>query len=177
MKKFKYFIIPSLVFCVTFFNCEKDDICSESTETTPKMHVVFYDIAIPSDNTPKNVSKLRVMGVGHPDPNVLPGYDGSKDAAEVYLPLKTTANSTQYVLHQGYKVDENNNVLGNPDTINISYVRKEVFVSRACGYKTIFENVVITVEDDGNKWIKLVQAENDNQTVEHETDIHYKIYH
>ncbi|HLV13687.1 MAG TPA: DUF6452 family protein [Xanthomarina sp.] len=177
MKKFKYFIIPSLVFVATFFSCEKDDICSATTETTPRMHVVFYDNNLPSDNSPKNVSKLRITGVGHPDSKVLTGFDGSKNASEVYLPLKTTENSTQYVLHQGYGLDANENVLGNPDTITVSYIRKDVFVSRACGYKTIFENVVITLEDDGNTWIKLLQAENDNQTVEHETDIHYKIYH
>lgn len=179
MKKIKYFIVPILVLFITFFNCEKDDICSETTETTPSMHIAFYDINFTNeDDIPKNVDKLRVMGIGHTDPNVLPGYEGSAtNTQEVYLPLKTTENTTQYILHKSYKIDENDNVLGNPDTISISYVRKEIYVSRACGYKTIFENVVMTVTADGDNWIKLVRAENDNQTVEHETDIHYKIYH
>ncbi len=170
-------IIALLVLCFTVGSCEKDDICSETTETTPKIHIAFYDITLPSENTPKNVNRLRVTGVGDPDPGVVSSYDGSKAQKEVYLPLKTTENSTQFILHKGYKIDENDTVLGNPDTITISYVRKEVYVSRACGYKTIFENVVISVEDDGNKWIQLAQSVNDNQTVEHEDDIHYKIYH
>ncbi|MCX7548663.1 DUF6452 family protein [Xanthomarina sp. F1114] len=178
MKKYNYFIIPILVFFTLFFNCEKDDICSETTETTPKMHIAFYDINFANEeDTPKNVSKLRITGVGHPEPDVLPGYDGSANIQEVYFPLKTTENSTQYILHKGYKIDDNDTVLGNPDTITINYIRKEIYVSRACGYKTIFENVVITIEDDGDNWVKLARAENDNQTVEHETDIHYKIYH
>ncbi|MFL0354525.1 DUF6452 family protein [Xanthomarina sp. GH4-25] len=177
MKKYRFLIIPLLVLFVTLLSCEKDDICSETTETTPNMHIVFYDINFPSTDTPKNVKKLRVTGIGDPDPGVVSTYDGSKSAKEVYLPLKTTENSTQFILHKDYKIDEDDNVLGNPDTITISYVRKEVFVSRACGYKTIFENVVVTVEDDGDKWIQIAQAVNDNQTVEHEDDIHYKIFH
>ena len=169
-------IIALILFCFAVTNCEKDDICSESTETTPKINIAFFDINFPATDTPKNVSKLRITGVGHPEPNVLPDYD-AVTKNEVLLPLKTTESSTQFTLHNNYRLDDNDNVLGNPDTITISYVRKEVFVSRACGYKTVFENVIITVEDDGDNWIKLIKAANDNQTVENEEDIHYKIYH
>ncbi|PWK17405.1 DUF6452 family protein [Xanthomarina spongicola] len=176
MKKYSFLIITLLVLFASLLSCEKDDICSETTETTPSMHVAFYDINFPSTDTPKNVTKLKVTGIGDPDPGVLPGYDAITKK-EAYLPLKTTESTTQYILHKNYRLDENGNVLGNPDTITVSYVRKEIYVSRACGYKTIYENVVITVEDDGNKWIQLLQAENDNQTVENESDIHYKIYH
>jgi hypothetical protein len=139
------------------------------------MRIGFYSIILPSDNIPKNVTKLRITGVGNPD--VLPGYEGTKNINEAYLPLKTTQDNTQYVLHQNYSVDENGVVLGNPDTISINYIRKEVFVSRACGYKTIYENVVLAVIDDGDNWIQLAQAANDNQTVENETEIQYKLYH
>ncbi|TYA56331.1 DUF6452 family protein [Formosa maritima] len=170
-------IIALLLLSLTVTNCEKDDICSESTETTPRMHIAFYDINFPSTDTPKNVVKLRINGIGDPDPGVLPGYDGSKNLSEAYLPLKTTEGSTQFILHKNYRLDDNDNVLGNPDTITVSYVRKDIYVSRACGYKTIFENVIITVDDDGDKWIQLVRAQNDNQTIENESDIHYKIYH
>lgn len=169
-------IIALILLCFAVTNCEKDDICSESTETTPKMHIAFYDINFPSTDTPKNVTRLRVTGIGDPDPGVLTGYDAT-NSSEAFLPLKTTENTTQYVLHRNYRFDDNGDVLGNPDTITVSYVRKEIYVSRACGYKTIFENVVLTVLDDGNKWIQLAQAENDNQTVENESNIHYKIYH
>lgn len=176
MKNLKYFITPLLVLTLTLMACEKDDICSETTETTPSLHIAFYDINFPSIDTPKNVTKLRVTGIGNPDPGILDGYDANT-TNEAYLPLKTTENTTQYVLHRNYRLDDNGDVLGNPDTITISYVRKEIYVSRACGYKTIYDNVVITVEDDGDKWIQLVKAENDNQTVENEADIHYKLYH
>ena len=166
-----------LLLCFTLINCEKDDICPETTETTPKLHIAFYDNSITNEDTFKNIDKLRVTGVGHPTSAFLPGYDGTKEGLkELYLPLKTNADITQYVLHRGYKID-NNVVLGNPDTISINYSRKDVYVSRACGYKTIFENVAITLKSDSDNWIKIVQEENENQTVEHETDIHYKIYH
>lgn len=178
MKKNKYFIIPLFVFLLTFFNCEKDDICADTTLTTPKFHIAFYDINLPNgEDVNKNANNLRVTGIGHPESLVLTDYDGSKNFKEAYLPLKTTENSTQYILHKDYKIDENNIVLGNPDTITITYTRKDIYVSRACGYKTIFENVILTVESDNNNWIQFIEATEVNQTVENETDIHYKIYH
>ncbi|GGG50382.1 DUF6452 family protein [Bizionia arctica] len=174
-------IIALLLLCFAVTNCEKDDICSESTETTPNMHVAFYSITIPSDDIPKSVTKLRITGVGNSEVlSINDGatiYNGASDVTEAYLPLKTTENNTQYVLHKNYSVDEDDVVLGNPDTISIDYIRKEVFVSRACGYKIIYENVVLTVLDDGDNWIQLALAANDNQTVENEEEIQYKIYH
>lgn len=165
-----------LLLCITVTNCEKDDICSETTETTPSMYIGFYDINFPNTDTPKNVVKLKINGIGDPDPGVLPGYN-AKTVSTAFLPLKTTKNSTEYILHKNYRLDANDNVLGNPDTIHISYIMKEIFVSRACGYKTIYENVVLNVVPDNDNWIQLVKAANDNQTVENESEVQYKIYH
>ena len=101
------------------------------------------------------------------------------------LPLKTTETSTQFKLHQEYAYDNNGTpddtsddiISGNEDIITIAYATEEIYVSRACGFKTAFKNVTVNVEDDGDKWIQIIQSVNDNQSVEDETAAHFKIFH
>ena len=50
-------------------------------------------------------------------------------------------------------------------------------MSRACGYKTIFKNVTLTIEPDSDNWIKSRQPLNDNQSVEDEKETHFNIFH
>lgn len=49
MKKF----IIILIATATIYNCESDDICPESTLTTPRMIITFYDVNNPEER--KNV--------------------------------------------------------------------------------------------------------------------------
>ena len=63
------------------------------------------------------------------------------------------------------------------DIITITYTTKQVYVSRACGFKTVFKNVALTVENDGDNWIQFIQSVNDNQTIENENAPNYNIYH
>jgi hypothetical protein len=101
------------------------------------------------------------------------------------LPLKTDANNTQFILVKEASIDDNGTpddstddiIIGNYDTISINYSRTNIFVSRACGYKTIFENVTLTIVDDGDNWILSQQPLNPNQSVEDETTAHFNIFH
>ena len=61
MKKI-VFITLSLLLAVSFWNCEKDDICAEGTPTTPRVIIEFYDAANPT--VLKNVTNLRVEEFG-----------------------------------------------------------------------------------------------------------------
>jgi hypothetical protein len=69
----------------------------------------------------------------------------------------------------------------NPDTLTITYSREDIFVSRACGYKTIFKNVEVSIEnedeDDNENWILNTQSINDNLNVEDETEAHFNFAH
>ncbi|GAL77203.1 hypothetical protein JCM19274_4916 [Algibacter lectus] len=66
----------------------------------------------------------------------------------------------------------------NIDIITINYSRTEVFVSRACGYKTIYENVTVQIESDEDNWIESIQPPlNSNQSVEDETETHFNLFH
>ena len=67
---------------------------------------------------------------------------------------------------------------GNEDVIQINYSREEVYVSRACGYKTIFRNITLLLDaNDTDRWIINKENVTENQTVEDETSTHFILYH
>ena len=137
----------------TLINCEKDDICIEAT--TPKLIVVFYNDSIPADK--KKVDSLTVWA----DEKGKIYENRSIDS--IAIPLDLTQNSTLYKFKSGALID----------TINFTYDRKDVFVSRSCGYKTIFENLQIEIRSAN--WIKNDTIK--NTTIDNETAVHLSIFH
>lgn len=180
MKFFKLFIIPVLIIVGISLACEPDDICPESTPTTPRLIIDFYDVDSPENK--KNVFDLVVIGIGNEF--ILSDYNFT-DTDNVFLPLKTDVNTTQYVLIKEASVNDNGTpddtsddfIDGNPDTITINYSRELVYVSRACGYKTIYKNVTLTIESDDNNWMKSRQPLTDNQSVVDEFETHFNVTH
>ena len=138
------------------------------------MIVEFRDATL-SDNT-KNVTGLRIEDFDNSD-HVLDGYSITSED-QMLLPLKTDANETKYIVYSDY-ANTNDVITGNPDVITITYERKEIYVSRACGYKTIFENVLLTIEPEAgsDNWMLFAVSENENQSVINEDEIHYTIRH
>ena len=57
MKKIKFFI---LFIAISLINCERDDICAETTSTTPRLLIEFYD-ALSTDDL-KNVALFSSEG-------------------------------------------------------------------------------------------------------------------
>jgi len=162
-------LIALLLLFTVLYNCERDDICPESTATTPKLIIRFYDITEQTET--KNVLALQIQGV---DSEKI--YQSAVSTDSVALPLKTYENITSFKMHKNYVDDGNGNISGNEDIINIQYSPEEVYVSRACGYKTIFNFDELIVVDDGDNWIELIQIEYP-LTVDNETEAHVKIFH
>lgn len=166
-----------LLFICIAFSCERDDLCPDDTPTTPKMVVEFRDVTL-NDN-PKNVLKLRIEDVNDAT-RVLPGYNAITED-QMILPLKTDRDEnnrgiTQYRVYRDYDV-VNDVIEGNPDILTIEYLVEDIYVSRACGYKTIFKNVSVVIEPDSDNWMLFAPAENDNQSVINEDEIHFTIRH
>ena len=146
------YLILLIILSFTLINCEKDDICIETT--TPKLIVVFYNNEIPA--TKKAVTSLTVSADGQG--NI---YE-NKSLDSIAIPLDLTQNSTLYIFKSGAIID----------SINFSYDRKDVFVSRSCGYKTIFEN--LKIESRSAHWIKNDTIK--NTTIDNETAAHLTIF-
>jgi len=179
MKKASLLVIL-LTLMISYFSCERDDICPDATPTTPRLIIDLYDSENP--DTKKNVFDLVVIGVDNDD--FLADYI-FQDVDDLILPLRTDVNTTEYILIKEATVNDNGTpddgtddfVDGNQDRITINYSREQVFVSRACGFKTIFKNVTLTIVQDGDNWMLSRVPLTDNQSVEDETTTHFNISH
>lgn len=167
-------IVILLLIAITI-SCEKDDICDENTATTSRIVIEFYDATI-TTNT-KNVTNLKVIGLDENGDELTDAYDTFDNESKIELPLKTTASATKYSL----VLNSTDNVNINQDFIEFNYSTNEVFVSRACGYKTIFElnqgNPFLLSDSatpDG-QWIQQVNIE--QTTIDNENETHVKIYY
>lgn len=157
--------------------CEKDDICSAGTPTTPRLMIEFYNLASPADL--KNVSTLALISAETTDTIKF------NNVSKIAVPLMTTQDQTQYRFILNYT--NPNPALVFEDELEFNYTRQNVFVSRACGYKTTFKlNSEIDPDvlkpiilngipnDESGAWIKNIVIERFN--LENETEVHVKIY-
>ena len=91
------------------------------------------------------------------------------------MPLKTFENtSVSYFIKNGSVAPTSDD---NSDSVIFNYTRKTEYVSRACGYKTLFtlnSTNPITVTPDSNNWIQSVVVSQPN--IENENETHIKIY-
>jgi hypothetical protein len=181
MKYLKTITFSLVLMVLLLSGCEKDDICAETTQTTPKLVLRFYDITSQDDT--KNVTALRVTGLDDNNEEITITNLSLVTTDSITLPLRTDAHETKFTFHLDYEVDDNGTpedpdddiVLGNSDIVTISYQREDVYVSRACGFKTIFNNVSFSFEADADNWI--INSEIINATVENEFAAHVKIFH
>jgi len=152
-------------------SCEKDDICSADTLTTPKLILRFYDKASPDEILA--VPDLRAYALDDDGSMVefLGITTNTKDS--LAIPLQTEMNETRIVLQRNF--DSENPDDGNADTIDIRYEREDIYVSRACGYKAIFNNLIFSVTNDTDNWI--VNSEVLIDTVDNQIQAHVKILH
>lgn len=159
-------------------NCERDDICPESTPTTPNLIITSFDVSIQENK--KNMFDVTIKGEGVDQ--FLEDYK-KVTTDSIVLPLNTATNSVVYKIYTNSTIDNNGTpadesddiVTGNLDTVTVNYTTEQVYVSRACGYKTVFKDVSITV--DTNHWIQFIQPVNNPQSVEDEKATHFKLFH
>jgi hypothetical protein len=166
---------------LSFSSCEKDDICDANTPTTPRLVIDFYNITTPS--VKKNVTNLKIIGEGMTEGIVFnPGSSGEEqylvNGSSVSIPLKTDANTTTYdfILNSGNA----NPALIDTDKVTFNYTRNDVFVSRACGFKTLFtflpNNPIIhlAVPVTKGKWMQFINIEKSN--IDNENETHLKVF-
>lgn len=153
--------------------CQRDDICPESTQTTPLLNISFFD-ALETD-IPKPPVNLTVRSIDF-DTIILRRVND----VEISIPLRTDVNATEYefILNapattDDGEVDDNSNT----DVINFTYTPEEIYINRACSFKVNYLNLNARVrsEDDDNTWIRLISVEEEN--IENETITHIIIYH
>src|SRR5690606_30250630 len=142
----KRYIIPIVLMFLgfgAFSGCEKDDICSESTPTTPNMVIDFYEYLNPS--VEKTFLKLEIIEIENPETILV-----FENANSIKLPLRTNAEVSTYKFILTYT--NINTLVTNEDLLEFHYTTEQNYMRRACGYKADFT-------------LKEADAQNPNTTV------------
>jgi hypothetical protein len=177
----KIIVIALFALCVgyAFWSCEKDDICAEGTATTPSLVIQFFNNE--NRTVARRVTNLRVAGQGMPGPILWGGAEAETVSDTIIrVPLRTGMDTTTYGFTNNSTATDGTR---NQDIITFNYTRNEVYVSRACGYKTLFylndnipgssENPVLDAGGDG-PWISEIVVVKPN--IENENETHINIY-
>lgn len=183
MKKLKF---TFLLLLVALISCERDDICAETTPTTPRLMVEFYDATETEELKP--VTRLTAYGEGLANNPTNDNTEGTlvynTNATAIELPLlignEGEITTSRFILEKdtNLRLDEDVDTDSNIDIIEISYETEFVYVSRACGYKSIFKNLQVSFEtsDDG-AWISGIEVVDTIEIVENENTVHVRILH
>ncbi|MBC3847783.1 hypothetical protein H8K90_15400 [Winogradskyella echinorum] len=182
--KYNIIYILSLIALLNLQNCERDDICAESTITTPRLLIEFYDIESPDDL--KSVPRLTVYGEGlvvepTEDSDTTIVYNVNVSAAELPLKIEPEAGeertTTRFVLEKdtNLRLDTDDTTNSNIDILEITYLSEEIYVSRACGYRSIFNELEMSFDNDGDTWISSITV--DETQIENENTVHVRIFH
>ena len=162
-------LLSIVVLCLFLYGCEKDDICTPETPTTPRLIIEFYSIV--NTSVLKEVANLEVKGEG------ASSVINFNLVSKIELPLKTNEDVTNY----NFTINSTSETpVFNVDKIEINYTRKDIYISRACGFKTYFSlnllNPIIQTNpaDDSVLWIKNIEIIKNN--IENEEDVHVKMY-
>jgi hypothetical protein len=172
----RLFIYSFIVFAT--WSCERDDICAESTLTTPHLIIRFYDINAPEEL--KDVRNLSIRGYDT-EGNELEDIVTNQSTDSLVLPLRFQNQGentiSRFILEKDtdFALDSDPLTESNIDIITVNYSPQFVYVSRACGYKSIFTNVSVNLETDGNNWI--FGSEILTTTIENETQAHIILRH
>ncbi|MDH4404324.1 MAG: DUF6452 family protein [Flavobacterium sp.] len=164
----KIYLLFICLLSISFSSCEKDDICEATTATTPKLIIEFYDMLNPL--VKKNITNLAVKEINSTTSLAFTG------SSKIQIPLRITQDLTKY----SFILNSTDVTIDNEDFLQFNYTRQNLFVSRACGYKTnfIFNSTSPYIKTETSipdgYWIQNVEITSSNIT--NENEIHVKIY-
>lgn len=163
----KKYILYFTIITLFITGCEKDEICLE--ETTPRLVIRFYDNENPNEF--KSVSKLNVQIEGVEGDY----FESNVSTDSIVIPIKVTGDITKFKLT--INKDDGDDTNDNTDAFDLNYTREDVFVSRSCGYKTIFHDAETKLELDNDNWIINIETVADPQEITNQKLKHVKIFH
>ena len=169
MNHFKL-IILTMSFLI-IISCEKDDICPDSTQTTPQLVVTFYDALDPQQS--KIVESLAVYAIKDSELILIENINGI-NTDSIAIPLRNDIGASNFRFIRNYSV-ENDIIFGDFSHIYIDYEMTDVFISRACGFITNYSLLSILNDNYAGTWI--TESEIVNPVVTNENQAHVKILH
>lgn len=173
MKKISVLLICISIFSA-FYSCQ-DDFCIDPT--TPQLTIRFYDkdsvedytktieiIAyVEKDSTYIDEDSGNEVTVTYND--TIEDFNGTSALDSIYLPIDTQSTNVSYVFFDS--------IGGTAETLSIDYTTEDIYVSNACGYKSVFRD--FTFEHTTDNWIST--SEQLETEIVDQTQAHVKIYH
>ncbi|MFV8226884.1 DUF6452 family protein [Christiangramia aquimixticola] len=166
-------------------SCQRDDICPESTDTTPFLILRFYENVDPFDPVaPQNLSikDPEIEGyvtIRSGQDETITYFRYSKDS--LAIPLKTSADITTFeftvntdnIPEEGEETSQEQ--VENTDILTFTYGRNEEYINRACAYKMNFTGLKVShdIGSDG-AWIQDIEVEQVN--IEDQNNAHVSIF-
>ena len=119
-----------LLLIIFITSCEKDDICPESTQTTPQLIITFYDATAVEQS--KTVESLAVYAEKNSELILIENINGI-NTDSIAIPLRNDIGLSNFKFIKNYSV-ENDVIFGDSNHIYIDYEMTNEFISRACGF-------------------------------------------
>lgn len=161
-------IILLLLLVLALKGCTRDDICPEGTATTPKLIIVFNNNLNP--NNRKAVDSLSIETDYENSVLVL----AKTITDSIAIPLSTTSDTTKYRFIRTRGTAENPEI--NIDNVMFIYSRQDLYVNRACGFKSQFNSLEAIIEDENSEnWIQNITTNTD--TIIDEEKAHLIFFH
>jgi len=154
--------ITCIISILFLTSCERDDICIDPL--TPKLIVRFYD-----KDQPTVLKKVTNLQVKIDSLSTFIPYGITSETDSIAIPLRIDTDITNYRFIKNYE-DTTNEI---SDDFTVNYERELKFVSRSCGYKTIFKS--ISVSNLSNNWIDHISIK--QQNILNEKEAHLYVYH
>lgn len=174
MNHFKLIILT--MSSLIIISCEKDDICPDSTQTTPQLVVAFYDALDPQQS--KTVESLAVYAIKDSELILIENINGI-NTDSIAIPLRNDIGVSNFRFIKNYSV-ENDIIFGDLNHVYIDYEMTDIFISRACGFITNYSILSLVPYDILQDppvigWIDGYEIV--NPIVTNENQAHVKILH
>ncbi len=162
-----FLVITAFMALYITLGCERDDICGDDANTTPKLIIKFFDS---NDGiTVKKPIGLSVKAI-HPDIKEVYLINKSQDSILIPLDINTYNTKFEFTINS----EDPDLAKRNTDTISFQYTTKEEYINSACGFKINYNGLGYTPPDatDTNKWIKNIIIKELNVTDEKTAHVH-----
>jgi len=125
-----YRLLLVILSIIIISSCEKDDICSETTQTTPQLIITFYDAADIEQS--KTVESLAVYAIKNSELILIENINGI-NTDSIAIPLRNDIGVSNFKFIKNYSI-EDDIIFGDINHVYIDYEINDVFISRACGF-------------------------------------------
>ena len=170
-------LLYSLILILLIFSCESDDICAESTNSTPRLIITFYDAE--NIETRKDVENLAIYAIKDGQLTLINEINGITTDS-INIPLRNDQSVSNFKFYKDFSLVEN--IPGGiVDHLYVEYEMYQIFISKACGFINNYNLLNFLPYDPFENpsppvnWISGYNIE--NNLIENENQSHVKIFH